>query len=171
MEPSEPRIRPARPEDAEALGRMHHAAWREAYASILRPGWFDDHPVEERVARWAHHLDSPTPDTTVLVAEDEGSGRILGHTIAGPARATEAAPAARDRELYSLYVLADAYGTGLGRRLLDAALPEAEPAQLWVFEANGRARRFYGKAGFRPDGVRQSASAELGGATELRLVR
>jgi GNAT superfamily N-acetyltransferase len=171
MEPSEPRIRPARPEDAEALGRMHHEAWREAYAAILRPGWFDDHPALERVARWAHHLASPTPGSTVLVAEDPAGGRILGHTIAGPSRATDAAPAVRDRELYSLYVLAEAYGTGLGRRLLDAVLPAAAPAQLWVFEANGRARRFYGKAGFRPDGVRQDASPELGGASEIRMVR
>ncbi|MDH2444792.1 GNAT family N-acetyltransferase [Amnibacterium sp. CER49] len=171
MDPSPPRIRPAVPADAQALGRMHHAAWREAYASILLPGWFDDHPIEERIERWAHHLGSPTPGTTVLVAEDAVGGVILGHTIAGPARATEALPAVRDRELYSLYVLAAAYGTGLGRRLLDAALPDAAPAQLWVFEANARARRFYEQAGFRLDGARQDASAELGGAPEIRMVR
>ena len=35
-------IRAATPEDAAAIGRMHHASWREAYAHLLPAGFFSD---------------------------------------------------------------------------------------------------------------------------------
>jgi RimJ/RimL family protein N-acetyltransferase len=38
---------------------------------------------------------------------------------------------------------------------------------LWVLEANARARRFYQKAGFTPDGARHELD-DLGGVTEIR---
>ncbi|MFC8599798.1 GNAT family N-acetyltransferase [Isoptericola sp. NPDC057191] len=60
----------------------------------------------------------------------------------------------RDRELWLLYVLAAHHGTGAGQALLDTALPPGTPAQLWVAEANPRARRFYERNGFLPDGAR-----------------
>lgn len=56
-------------------------------------------------------------------------------------------------ELYAVYVRASQYGTGLGHRLLEAAIGDA-PAYLWVFEANVRARGFYARQGFEPDGAR-----------------
>ena len=39
----------------------------------------------------------------------------------------------------------------MGPRLLEAAIGDA-PAYLWVFEANDRARGFYARQGFEPDG-------------------
>jgi ribosomal protein S18 acetylase RimI-like enzyme len=59
--------------------------------------------------------------------------------------------------VFSLYVDPDAQGTGVGGRLL----AEAErwfgseglaEATLWVFEANARARAFYARHGWQPDG-------------------
>jgi GNAT superfamily N-acetyltransferase len=77
----------------------------------------------------------------------------------------------RDRELWSLYVLASEYGSGLAHELLTAVLPDEVPAELWVFEANPRARAFYGKHGFAPDGARHAFGPELGNQPEIRLVR
>ena len=41
---------------------------------------------------------------------------------------------------------------------------------LWVLEANARARRFYQRAGFAPDGARHVLD-DLGGVTEVRYRR
>jgi GNAT superfamily N-acetyltransferase len=97
---------------------------------------------------------------------------VLGFATCGPARpnATAGAPV-RDRELWSLYVLAAEYGTGLASRLLEAVLPAGTPAELWVFEANPRARAFYAKHGFVPDGARHVFGPELQHQPEIRMVR
>ncbi len=57
-------------------------------------------------------------------------------------------------ELAAIYVRSAHWGTGLGDRLLAAAIG-AEPAYRWVFEANLPARAFYARHGFLPDGSRK----------------
>ena len=97
---------------------------------------------------------------------------VLGFATVGPARENPTAGApVRDRELWSIYVRASEYGSGLAGRLLEAVLPGQEPAELWVFEANARARRFYSRHGFEPDGARHVFGPELGRQAEIRLVR
>ena len=70
--------------------------------------------------------------------------------------------------MYSLYVHAP--GAGLGQRLLDELLGK-ESAELWVFEANVRAQRFYERNGFRLDGTRHTYRPETASLPEVRLVR
>lgn len=62
-------------------------------------------------------------------------------------------PKNRSDELWSLYVLREYHGTRIGALLLDAVLPLKWPAELWVADANPRARRFYEKHGFTQDGA------------------
>jgi len=45
-----------------------------------------------------------------------------------------------------------------------------EPAQLWVAKANARARAFYARNGFAPDGV-EFADPHHDDLVEVRLVR
>ena len=54
-----------------------------------------------------------------------------------------------DDELTHIYVEPDAHGRGIGGALLDRA-KERRPDgfQLWVFQQNGSARRFYERRGF-----------------------
>ena len=49
----------------------------------------------------------------------------------------------------SLYVAAEARRAGLGTCLLDHAKSQAPSLSLWAFRANGDARRFYLREGFR----------------------
>jgi len=50
-----------------------------------------------------------------------------------------------------LYVAPDHLGEGIGRRLLDLAKSRASAElQLWTFQVNARARRFYERNGFEP---------------------
>jgi GNAT superfamily N-acetyltransferase len=62
-----------------------------------------------------------------------------------------------DEWLNGLYVRPEWWGSGVAGELHDravAALREAgvATARLWVLEANGRARRFYERRGWAPDG-------------------
>jgi|SRR6056297_108392 len=50
--------------------------------------------------------------------------------------------------LNHLYITPDHWGVGLGAKLLDAARADADYLQLWVFQRNTSARRFYSRRGF-----------------------
>lgn len=79
----------------------------------------------------------------VTVAEDEG--RIIGFaSLDGP-------------ELHALYVARDARNRGTGTALLAHAKAAQKTLQLWTFQANAGAQRFYLRHGFvevlRTDGI------------------
>jgi GNAT superfamily N-acetyltransferase len=78
-------------------------------------------------------------------------------------------------ELYALYVASAWWSTGTGRALmghvLTALRADGYPrAVLWVLADNARARRFYERAGFTPDGGTNVITG-LGGVLELRYAR
>jgi len=78
-------------------------------------------------------------------------------------------------ELYALYVHPAWWSTGTGRALMDHVLARVCMAgyaciTLWVLEANARARCFYQRAGFAPDGARHVLD-DLGGVIEIRYRR
>lgn len=50
--------------------------------------------------------------------------------------------------VHALYLAPRARGRGLGKRLLDDAKARAGRLELWCFQANVRARRFYAREGF-----------------------
>ena len=77
--------------------------------------------------------------------------------------------------MYAIYLAPTAWSTGAGRALMDTALAGLRAGGyrrvvLWVLTGNARARRFYGKAGFAPDGATNILAA-LGGVEEVRYVR
>lgn len=156
----------ATPDDAEAVLAVKDASWREAYAHLL-PADFLAHGLgasPDRAERWRRFLAPEGPGRFALV---RSGGRLVGFAGAGPAR-DEDAPTAE--ELYTVYVLAEMHGTGAALALIERVLG-GQPACLWVFEGNARARAFYAKLGFVPDGSR--ALDEIGGTAlyEIRMVR
>ncbi|MDQ0754550.1 GNAT family N-acetyltransferase [Arthrobacter sp. B3I4] len=158
-------IRQAAPGDADALVRMHTAVHEECYGHVLPAAFFAARraSIQERTERRRPYLDSSEPRIIAL----DASGEIVGFADAGPGRDDDRP---RDLELYSLYTLARAYGSGLGSAMLNTALGNSA-AYLWVLEDNPRARAFYAKHGFRPDGERKLLPAEWSDLPEIRLVR
>lgn len=53
-----------------------------------------------------------------------------------------------DDWIEQLYVLPEAQGRGIGTALLDVARQASARLQLWTFQRNARARRFYEARGF-----------------------
>ena len=117
--------------------------------------------VAERAERWVTILADRTSATFLAALP----GEVIGFASSGPCRDPDPAHAL---ELFAMYVRAAWHGTGVADRLLAAAVRD-EPASLWVFEVNPRARGFYARHGFHPDGTRQVEPGT--GVPEVRLVR
>jgi GNAT superfamily N-acetyltransferase len=170
MKPVDVELRPPAPADGERIGRMHYQSWHDAYASFLPTDFWGEETERRWISRWVDRLQSPQAGITILIALRDGE--ILGFATVGPARENETAGApVRERELWSIYVRASEYGSGVADLLLEAVLPSQEPAELWVFEANARARGFYARHGFKPDGARHLFGPEYGNQAEIRMVR
>jgi ribosomal protein S18 acetylase RimI-like enzyme len=162
-------VRPPRPSDAPALGRLHTRIWRETYGHLMTPEALAALDDGRATARW---------EQWIAAADEEGflprGGRVLvgvdaddvpvGFIIAGPPR-DEDPPV--DWQLSALNVLPEHHGTGLAQRLLAEGLGD-RAAYLWVARGNERAIRFYRKHGFELDGAEQRDEE---GITELRMVR
>lgn len=138
------------PADADRIAELHVETWREAYTHLLPEGFFTPEFVRGRHDMWHRILDEPRPGYAVRMAEADGEP--IGLAAAGPSFGEGELP--RERQLYSLYVLAAWHGVGAGQALLDAVLGDG-PAQLWVAKQNPRAIAFYRRNGFAFDGVEQ----------------
>ncbi|HET6968481.1 MAG TPA: GNAT family N-acetyltransferase [Ornithinibacter sp.] len=154
--------------DAEALGRLHHQAWVDAYSHLLPDDWFEHWTVDDAIERWRGILAAPTPEGLTRVAVFDDSGVAVAWVVAGPSRPDDDVEPSRDRELWGLYVAREHHGTGLARALAQHVLGD-EPAELWVFDGNPRAEAFYRKLGFARDGV--EAPHHETGLPGIRMVR
>lgn len=156
-------VRPAVLEDAPALGDVHVACWREAYAQLFSPAFLATLDVDQHRQQWARRLATPGPCQYLVAVVNE---RVVGFAWTAPSCDR---PPLRELELVGLYLLAAHHGTGLGQVLLDAALGR-RAASLWMAEENPRARAFYARNGFTPDGA-SKVEPSWENLVEVRLVR
>ena len=160
-------VRRAVPADAEGIARVHTTTWQAAYAGVLPASFLDGLSWERWAEGWRRELvEGPAAGGAVLVAVD--GDEVVGFASTGPAR-DEDLRQQDFLELHSLYVHPSAWGGGIGRDLVAAAFADvtAPGVMLWVLEENPRARRFYERAGFTPDGVTRVET--VGGAELLEL--
>ena len=120
-------MRRARPEDAPAIGDIWLASFKATYA--FPPAHSDD-----EVRAWV--ADALLPETEVWIAED--ALLPIGFLALGV------------RSIEQLYVLPARTGRGVGSRLMKLA-QSLRPTglELWTFQVNRAARRFYERHGFR----------------------
>lgn len=163
---------------------MHTRAWQETYVGLVPPIMWGEEALGHRLNMWRSLLEAPehrqTPTWVAeVVSAAAPSGLIVGFARAGAPtaepvptdpRGADGRPAApRPLELHMIYVLTEFHGTGVGTALLRQALGDA-PAYLWVARDNPRARRFYEREGFRPDGA-EKIDERFANLAEVRLVR
>lgn len=156
-------VREAVPGDAPRIAEVHVAVWHEAYTGRMPQSILDGMTVESRRALWDRVLTERRGALWVA----EADGLIVGFASAG---ASLDDPPAAPTQLYAINVLASHHGTGAGEALLRAAIGEG-PASLWVLADNPRARAFYAKHGFTPDGAVKDDDAWGEAIREVRLVR
>jgi GNAT superfamily N-acetyltransferase len=165
------RVRPAEPDDAEAMVQLTASGWRTAYRGMVPDSYIERLPI----SGWRHDiaagLRSPEGDSFTWIADVEGGA--AGYCfVAAPGR--EEPKGSRVAELVAIYVEPSRWGQGLGRALMESSLEEAtrhsyEEIVLWTFERNERARAFYDQLGWHDDGARRPHRAS--GAATLRFRR
>jgi GNAT superfamily N-acetyltransferase len=148
-------LRPALPEDAMAVARVHVRAWQVAYRALMPEDYLAGLRPEERAQRYDFGtLDPRGPRTVVAVEADT----ILGFATISPARDEDATG---QGELCALYVEPDCWGRGVGRALASGVRSDLcrlgfTRAVLWVLAGNARAEQFYRADGWSPDGLRRA---------------
>jgi GNAT superfamily N-acetyltransferase len=181
--------------DGPALAEVRRASWQAAYTGIIRQSLID-----QATSRASGLSQPPPWRRTLVAVPDSDPGLVgyasfgperslqafppitprasapaaTGQLAAAPGL-TEAGLAGQVGEVYALYVSPGWWSTGTGGSLMSravAALTDAsyERAVLWVLEANARARRFYEKTGWVPDGASNVLDG-LGGVVEVRYAR
>lgn len=158
----DPRIAPPTADQVRGLAHCHIDCWREAYDGLVPRHVLDAFDVDRRAAQWERLRIRHPRDIHVAVIDDT----VVGFASAGAPRDE---PPVADRELHALYVRSPWYGTGLADALLDAAVGPATSCSLWVFAENPRARAFYRRHRFAPDGA--SRIEDFSPAVLVRLVR
>jgi ribosomal protein S18 acetylase RimI-like enzyme len=153
-------IRLATPEDADEIARLHVATSLAAYRPILGEE-YSEGELQERIEVWRRMLLGdyslammPPEKTYVATTPDD---RIAGFCAVGPSRDEDADGIG---EVFLLYVAPDHWGRGISERLFEAGTVYLRERgfvtmTLWVLEGNDRARGFYAKKGWAPDGARK----------------
>ena len=133
-----PEYRLLRHEEMDAAARLH----RRASATI--PGHPVLHTPEEDRAFYRDTVFAAGP---IWGAFEED--RLVGHMALSPGW------------IEHLCVDPDRHGQGLGRALVTIGQREQDDLQLWTFQANARARRFYERLGFVPEEFTDGAQNEV----------
>lgn len=133
---------PAGPADAEALASVHVRSWRETYRGMLPDAYLARMSEADFARRFRRAMTFPGPHEVTLAAA--GPGGLLGYAQGGPSRAGREGEA----EIATLYVLREAQGRGVGKRLLVGAARAlaaegARSLMISVLRDNVQARAFY----------------------------
>ena len=141
-------LRPATPEDVDAIAVLWHAGWRDGHVGHVPDALLPHRGLES----FRQRLPARIAESTVATI----GGRIVGFVTV------------REDEINQLYVSADARGTGVAGDLLrhgEHVIAQRYPlAWLSVALGNARARRFYEKCGWR-DAEPMDYRAEIEGGT------
>jgi len=161
--------RPATPDDAAAIARLHADSWRIAYRGMLSDEYLDGPVFEERLAVWTQRMAERGPTQYTVVADDGGTLAGFAHTYAD-------LDPVWGSYLENLHAAPDRKGQGIGTRLMaeTAAWADVNTASrtlyLFVLEKNTPAQHFYEAVGgeHTDDEVRTGADGSPN--TALRYV-
>ncbi|HZF88181.1 MAG TPA: GNAT family N-acetyltransferase [Streptomyces sp.] len=166
------RVREMTPADCDRVAEIRVGGWRTAYRELVPRSYLDAmDPARDADRHRARLAQGPGPARDLVAEQD---GHVVGWACHGPYRDGETYT--EDAELYAIYVDPGRYGGGIGRALLAESAGRCAAAGhprmlLWVLRENAPARRFYERAGFRPDGTEEPFEADGVAVPEVRYVR
>ncbi len=157
-------IRAATTADADDIAGVQERTWQAAYRHVF-PARELDRGGFIRPERWRGRIARPPAGWSTFVAVQEGV--VTGFASVGPSRDEHGVG-----ELYAIYVEPEHWSTGAGRALIERSEEHLrssyDEATLWVLEDNPRARAFYERGGWAPDGERKSEERWGVHAAEVR---
>jgi L-amino acid N-acyltransferase YncA len=137
-------VREATSEDAEAIARVHAAAWRDTYTGLLPEAMVAGFEYDHVLPRWRERLPARAPQSIVVWERP-----VAGFAYSGPEREGDAE---HRGEVYAIYLSPARRGEGGGRALMAAAADRLAAAGMtsmlvWVLRENRDARAFYERLG------------------------
>jgi GNAT superfamily N-acetyltransferase len=143
-------LRAATDDDLTDVGELHFRSRLAAYSGFVSVDALTAMPPGALVDYWVERWRYERGDHQLTVAAADGT--VVGFTYLGP----DEEPAAG--LLTAIHVDPDRVGSGVGWALMRDAVAKLAAggwrrAVLWVLTGNARARRFYERAGWAPDGV------------------
>lgn len=144
-----PAIRPAIPDDTEAVVRIYIDSWNASFGELMSQA--DRTVTAELVERWKNYLAQPVPHRWWVA---ENTGTIVAFAGIGPSRDPV------DPQLGELYTIAvdpPYWRMGIGKVLISLALQhlvsdDYREAILWTVEGYERGIAFYEAMGWKRDG-------------------
>lgn len=148
-------LRPAVPDDAMPVARVHVRAWQVAYRGLMPEEYLAGLRPEDRAQRYDFTAGDPSGPRTLVAIEAD---TVLGFATTSAARDEDTIG---QGELCALYVEPDCWGRGIGQALASAARGDLyrlgfRQAMLWVVAGNARAERFYRADGWTRDGLHRA---------------
>lgn len=152
----------AKPEDAEAIGRVRVSAWRAAYRQFMSDDFLSALDPANNVDELKERLSNQGSDFTVFVAEEDQS--VVAFAITGKPRYRASD---RTMELWAVNVLPEYWRMGIGSALVERVARHAvesgfERLELWCLKGNHPAQEAYQKLGFVESGLERSSSQLTG---------
>lgn len=138
--------------DESALALVGAATFLETFAGVLDGAAVLAHcAAEHSAAFYREWIDAPR--SAAWLATVAPGGAPVGYAVLAPSGLPVATPRDGDLELKRIYLLHRFQGSGLGRRLLDAATAAARALDagrllLGVYAGNTAAQAFYLRKGF-----------------------
>lgn len=140
-------------DDADALAELGARTFTHTFGHLYQPDDLEMFLQNHSPENWDKELNDPAFE--VRVAERDGA--LVGYVKLGPPH-LPFEPRGEAAELRQLYVVEDMKGQGVADELIcwvidRARNKRADYLYLSVFTENHRARRFYEKYGFEPEGT------------------
>ncbi|AIB13981.1 GNAT family acetyltransferase (plasmid) [Azospirillum argentinense] len=140
-------IRDARPSDAVGIAKVHVATWQSTYPGLVPDTYLVNLSEAAAAMRWHNAVQAHGPGQGALVVVD-GMDSVVGFATYGGRRIPVEG---YEGEFYALYLLDEAQGQGLGRRLMATMAERLQEggkrtAVVWCLRDNP-ARWFYERLG------------------------
>ena len=156
-------IRSATFDDLADVAAIHVSAWQQAYIGQVPQDYLDGLDIKTRQKKWEELFNKQTAENKDLYLALQ-DGKVVGFIAFGPSRDDSA-----QGEIYAVYLLQEAWGSGAGYALFKTAARILlkngyDGAHLWVLDTNQRAIQSYAKWGGIVD-QRLVKNDDIGGQT------
>jgi ribosomal protein S18 acetylase RimI-like enzyme len=140
-------------EDADALAELGARTFTHTFGHLYQPGDLAIFLQNHSPQNWVKELKDPAFEVRVA----ERAAELVGYVKLGPPH-LPFEPRGEAVELRQLYVIEEMKGQGIADELIRWVIDRARDKRadylyLSVFTDNHRARRFYEKYGFEPEGT------------------
>ena len=145
--------RSAKADDAAALAELGARTFTDTFGHLYQPSDLEIFLQNHSPDNWDKELSDPAFEVRVA----ERAGVLVGYVKLGPPH-LPFEPRGEAAELRQLYVIEEVKGQGIADELIRWVIDRARDKRadhlyLSVFTENHRARRFYEKYGFEPEGT------------------